>query len=196
VELDPNGAVKLNSDGSPKSAEPFLSGFLADPPLTCEEDADCPGRAACQNDPYTYKHPFYCEGWGRPADVEWLDDGSLLVSDEMNGVVYRVTYKGPSTTPSGNTSPGQDGFPLQSLAISAALVVVMLAAAYLFNRNRNSSKQNEAARSILTEPVDTDPVQDAEFGEYQPPITQTNFNQHATIVETNHHHRSSYSNSR
>jgi glucose/arabinose dehydrogenase len=30
---------------------------------------------------------------GRPVDVEVLDDGSLLVSDDYRGVLYRVTYK-------------------------------------------------------------------------------------------------------
>lgn len=34
------------------------------------------------------------QAWGRPVDVEVLDDGSLLVSDDYNGVVYRVTYRG------------------------------------------------------------------------------------------------------
>jgi glucose/arabinose dehydrogenase len=33
------------------------------------------------------------EAWGRPADVEVLDDGSLLISDDWKGVLYRVTYK-------------------------------------------------------------------------------------------------------
>ena len=33
---------------------------------------------------------------GRPVDVEILDDGSLLVSDDYRGAVYRVTYKSPS----------------------------------------------------------------------------------------------------
>jgi glucose/arabinose dehydrogenase len=31
--------------------------------------------------------------WGRPVDVEVLDDGSLLVSDDWKGVLYRVTYR-------------------------------------------------------------------------------------------------------
>jgi glucose/arabinose dehydrogenase len=31
--------------------------------------------------------------WGRPADVEILDDGSLLISDDWKGVLYRVTYR-------------------------------------------------------------------------------------------------------
>ncbi len=28
--------------------------------------------------------------WGRPVDLEWMPDGSLLVSDDMLGVIYRV----------------------------------------------------------------------------------------------------------
>jgi hypothetical protein len=31
--------------------------------------------------------------WGRPVDVAFAHDGSLLFSDDRNGVVYRVTYK-------------------------------------------------------------------------------------------------------
>lgn len=57
--------VKLNKDGSVKSVEPFLTGFI-------------------ENNNYL----------GRPVDVQPLKDGSLLVSDDWNGAVYRVTYKG------------------------------------------------------------------------------------------------------
>lgn len=32
--------------------------------------------------------------WGRPVDVKELTDGSLLVSDDARGAVYRITYKG------------------------------------------------------------------------------------------------------
>lgn len=32
------------------------------------------------------------EAWGRPTDVLELPDGSLLVSDDYNGVIYRVSY--------------------------------------------------------------------------------------------------------
>ncbi len=32
--------------------------------------------------------------WGRPVDVMVMPDGSLLVSDDKGGVVYRVTYDG------------------------------------------------------------------------------------------------------
>jgi glucose/arabinose dehydrogenase len=31
--------------------------------------------------------------WGRPVDVQPLSDGSLLVSDDLAGAVYRVTYQ-------------------------------------------------------------------------------------------------------
>jgi glucose/arabinose dehydrogenase len=30
---------------------------------------------------------------GRPVDVQMLKDGSLLVSDDWNGAVWRVSYK-------------------------------------------------------------------------------------------------------
>jgi glucose/arabinose dehydrogenase len=55
--------AKLNKDGSVKSVEPFLTGFL-------------------HNNQYS----------GRPVDVQFLKDGSLLVSDDYAGAVYRVTY--------------------------------------------------------------------------------------------------------
>jgi glucose/arabinose dehydrogenase len=32
--------------------------------------------------------------WGRPVDVAFAKDGALLFSDDGNGVIYRVTYKG------------------------------------------------------------------------------------------------------
>jgi Glucose/sorbosone dehydrogenases len=33
------------------------------------------------------------KAWGRPVDVQPLPDGSVLVSDDLAGAVYRVTYK-------------------------------------------------------------------------------------------------------
>ena len=32
--------------------------------------------------------------WGRPVDVLVMGDGSLLVSDDQRGVVYRIVYSG------------------------------------------------------------------------------------------------------
>jgi glucose/arabinose dehydrogenase len=59
--------VKLNADGTVKSVEPFITGFL-------------------QNNNYV----------ARPVDVQFLKDGSMLISDDFNGAVYRVSYGGPA----------------------------------------------------------------------------------------------------
>jgi glucose/arabinose dehydrogenase len=55
--------AKLNKDGTVKSVEPFITGFL-------------------HNNEY----------WGRPVDVHVMKDGSLLISDDFAGAVYRVTF--------------------------------------------------------------------------------------------------------
>lgn len=41
------------------------------------------------------------QDWGRPADLEVLADGSMLISDDKGGVVYRVTYVGDSAAGGG-----------------------------------------------------------------------------------------------
>ncbi|WNV08941.1 PQQ-dependent sugar dehydrogenase [Tardiphaga sp. 709] len=55
--------AKLNKDGTVKSVEPFLTGFIEDNKYV-----------------------------GRPVDVLQMKDGSLLVSDDWNGAIYRITY--------------------------------------------------------------------------------------------------------
>jgi glucose/arabinose dehydrogenase len=32
--------------------------------------------------------------WGRPVDLEIMPDGSLLLSDDKSGTIYRIKYKG------------------------------------------------------------------------------------------------------
>lgn len=59
--------VVIDDKGKAKS-QPFLEGFLVDP----------------KADPPT---------WGRPVDVMVMRDGALLVSDDYNGIIYRVSYK-------------------------------------------------------------------------------------------------------
>ena len=54
--------IKLNRNGTVRSIEPFITGFI-------------------QNNNYV----------GRPVDLLPMKDGSLLVSDDFNGAVYRVT---------------------------------------------------------------------------------------------------------
>jgi glucose/arabinose dehydrogenase len=59
--------VTFDAKGKAKS-EPFLEGFMTD------EKADPPM-------------------WGRPVDVLQMPDGAMLVSDDYNGIIYRVSYK-------------------------------------------------------------------------------------------------------
>ena len=59
--------VIVDDKGNTKM-EPFLEGFLTDP------KADPPM-------------------WGRPVDVLVMRDGALLVSDDYNGIIYRISYK-------------------------------------------------------------------------------------------------------
>ncbi len=61
----------------------------------------------------------FAEGWlngdgeydGRPVDVGQLRDGSLLVSDDFAGAVYRITYEASKLTNPSRTSA--KGFPLR-----------------------------------------------------------------------------------
>ena len=57
--------VTVGADGQGAKVEPFVTGFLD-----------------------TEKDTF----WGRPTDVMQLPDGSMLVSDEQVGAIYRVSY--------------------------------------------------------------------------------------------------------
>jgi glucose/arabinose dehydrogenase len=59
--------VVLDGKGNPKMS-PFLTGFLTD------EKADPPM-------------------WGRPVDLIQMRDGAMLVSDDYNGIIYRISYK-------------------------------------------------------------------------------------------------------
>jgi len=34
------------------------------------------------------------KAWGRPVDIELLPDGSMLVSDDHQGAIYRIYYAG------------------------------------------------------------------------------------------------------
>ncbi len=70
----PNGFdvvnVRAGADGGSAKMAPFLTGF--------SESSD------------SYKF------WGRPAYVAQLPDGSLLVSDEQMGAIYRISYSKPA----------------------------------------------------------------------------------------------------
>ena len=44
------------------------------------------------------------EVWGRPAALALAKDGSLLVADDTNGTIWRISYSG-SQNPNGTTDP-------------------------------------------------------------------------------------------
>jgi Raf kinase inhibitor-like YbhB/YbcL family protein len=65
-------------DGKPQSVEPFITGFLTDG-----------GRA------------FF----GRPMGLVQAADGSLLMGDDVNGVIYRISGTGKQATASAKPAP-------------------------------------------------------------------------------------------
>ena len=48
--------------------------------------------------------------WGRPVDLEVLPDGSMLVSDDQAGVIYRISYSG-KVKATGDRRSGADFVP-------------------------------------------------------------------------------------
>ena len=54
-------------EGGPLAVEDFLTGFLVEKKRV----------------------------WGRPVDLVVAKDGSLLVSDDFSGRIYRITYEEP-----------------------------------------------------------------------------------------------------
>jgi glucose/arabinose dehydrogenase len=64
--------VRLDTSGTAISYEPFVEGWLQG-----EQD------------------------WGRPVDLEMMPDGSMLVSDDKRGVIYRIKYSGLSDAEEG-----------------------------------------------------------------------------------------------
>jgi glucose/arabinose dehydrogenase len=61
--------VRIGEDGK-ASIRPFITGF--------QESGDA------------YKF------WGRPAYIAQMPDGALLLSDEQNGAIYRISYQRPA----------------------------------------------------------------------------------------------------
>jgi len=60
--------VAVDGDGRAASPEVFVQGWL---------QVDAAGRETV---------------WGRPADVLPMPDGSMLVSDDLAGAIYRIRY--------------------------------------------------------------------------------------------------------
>lgn len=60
------------------------------------------------------------ESWGRPSDVLQLPDGSLLVSDDYNDVIYRVSYgeKSAAAAPVATSAKTLSGLTMPESAIA------------------------------------------------------------------------------
>ncbi len=63
--------VRISADGKSAKITPFMTGFL--------------------------EEPMTPKFWGRPAYVAQMKDGSLLVSDEQVGAIYRISYSAPAS---------------------------------------------------------------------------------------------------
>jgi glucose/arabinose dehydrogenase len=55
------------------------------------------GNKAVSYEPFAQGWLIGNSAWGRPVDVAIMADGSLLVSDDQSGVIYRISYKDPTT---------------------------------------------------------------------------------------------------
>lgn len=120
--------VRFGEDGAPAAIEPFVTGFLQDA-----------GREPAQS--------------GRPVGVAVAGDGALLFSDDVNGVIYRVSYEGagaaaaslpkparampPEQRPYGNAlamarpeTDGQGGLTVTSGDIQPGAAIPMIFSAY------------------------------------------------------------------
>ena len=77
--------VSAGADGKGAKVTPFLAGFMDG-----------------------HKNSF----WGRPVDVLQMPDGSVLVADEQNGAIYRVSYgkdAAPAKGAPAKDAPKKDG---------------------------------------------------------------------------------------
>ncbi|HLU05483.1 MAG TPA: YbhB/YbcL family Raf kinase inhibitor-like protein [Woeseiaceae bacterium] len=79
--------LKFDSSGDFYGFEPFVTGFLVPQP---NREPPLPGAQRLP-----------AEGFiGRPTGVATAGDGSLLISDDSNNMIYRVSYGGSAAKPS------------------------------------------------------------------------------------------------
>jgi glucose/arabinose dehydrogenase len=83
----------------------------------------------------------FVDGWlqaetasGRPVDLLQMKDGSVLVSDDLNGVLYRISYANPGTVGDAARQPDINGSPGLMPFLSSRV-------AYRYNWQRNAAAQ-------------------------------------------------------
>ena len=81
-------------DGRPVSIKPFLTGFLTNNGST-----------------------------GRPVGIAFSKDGSLLFTDDQNGAIYKISYRGSKTYAKQTTTPSQE---MESQAVKGSGVPIAI----------------------------------------------------------------------
>ncbi|BAT58571.1 putative kinase inhibitor [Variibacter gotjawalensis] len=126
-------------NGQPKSFEPFITGFLTDG-----------GRTHI----------------ARPVGLAVAKDGSMLMSDDANGVIYRVAYTGQSQVQNTSAVPADPmkqqtakgvGVPLASARITAKGLMQLTSPSIASGKAipiRHSEYADGASPSLTWKPVD------------------------------------------
>lgn len=144
--------------------EEFMTGFRLYPKVECSSTADCPGNSTCQMGAPNIDNGPYCGGRGRPVDVEVLRDGTVLLSDDMNGLIYRIEYIGDGDAQDAGSAAGASAVaglvrsePLWWMLCSAlmgmAVTLGVLGCARLCCRREPQSEGGSRGGSLLTQPL-------------------------------------------
>lgn len=77
--------IRFDTTGKPTAIEDFVSGWLMEPPANLRQPGNTPSQAQQQE----ASRPAQ---FGRLAGLAVWNDGSLLVAEDQNGVIYRISY--------------------------------------------------------------------------------------------------------
>lgn len=97
--------ARLNASGDFQSFEPFITGFLVPQP---KREPPLPGAQPLPPDGYI----------GRPTGIAIARDGALLVGDDSNNMIYRVSLGGKEGTPSPQQLAGEILKPKSTTALT------------------------------------------------------------------------------
>ena len=116
-------------NGQPKSIEPFVTGFLTDGGKT---------------------------HIARPVGLAFAKDGSMLMADDGNGVIYRIAYTGSGNAPAGAAATPPAG-PMKEQANKGNGVPLA---------NKRPETQTSGALSVSSSSFKQDGMMDQKYSEY------------------------------
>jgi Raf kinase inhibitor-like YbhB/YbcL family protein len=116
-------------NGQPKAIEPFVTGFLTDGGKT---------------------------HIARPVGLAFAKDGSLLMADDANGVIYRIAYTGSASAPAGTAAVAPAG-PMKEQANKGNGVALA---------NKRPETQASGALSVSSPSFKSDAMMDQKYSEY------------------------------